>query len=91
MGVYVIRLYIRNLLGHFRRKITSYADDEAMRRFRNRRSSVMEVSLVLTHLHWWDKANTPYMEYVVYRPPEGGRLYDMKVVSGYAFLRTYYV
>ena len=26
-----------------------------------------------------------------YRPPEGGRLYDMKVVSGYAFLRTYYV
>ena len=30
-----------------------------------------------------------YMYY--YRPPEGGRLYDMKVVSGYAFLRTYYV
>ena len=26
-----------------------------------------------------------------YRPPEGGRLYDMKVVSGYEFLRTYYV
>ena len=26
-----------------------------------------------------------------YRPPEGGRLYDMKVASGYAFLRTYYV
>ena len=26
-----------------------------------------------------------------YQPPEGGRLYDMKVVSGYAFLRTYYV
>ena len=26
-----------------------------------------------------------------YRPPEGGRLYDMKVVSGYAFLRTYFV
>ena len=26
-----------------------------------------------------------------YRPPEGGRLYDMKDVSGYAFLRTYYV
>ena len=26
-----------------------------------------------------------------YRPPEGGRLYDMKVVSVYAFLRTYYV
>ena len=26
-----------------------------------------------------------------YRPPEGGRLYDMKVVRGYAFLRTYYV
>ena len=24
-----------------------------------------------------------------YRPPEGGRLYDMKVVSGYAFLQTY--
>ena len=26
-----------------------------------------------------------------YRPPEGGRLYDMKVGSGYAFLRAYYV
>ena len=26
-----------------------------------------------------------------YRPPEGGRLNDMKVVSGFAFLRTYYV
>ena len=26
-----------------------------------------------------------------YRPPEGGRLYDMKVVSGNAFLRTYFV
>ena len=26
-----------------------------------------------------------------YRPPEGGRLIDMKVVSGYAFLRTYFV
>ena len=25
-----------------------------------------------------------------YRPP-GGRLYDLKVLSGYAFLRTYYV
>ena len=27
----------------------------------------------------------------IYRPPEGGRLYDMKVVSAYAFLRTYFV
>ena len=35
-------------------------------RFRERRSSVMEVILVLTHSHWWDKANTTYMEYVVY-------------------------
>ena len=26
-----------------------------------------------------------------YQPPEDGRLYDMKVVSGYAFLRTYFV
>ena len=26
-----------------------------------------------------------------YRPPEGGRLHDIEVVSGYAFLRTYYV
>ena len=26
-----------------------------------------------------------------YRPTEGGRLYDIKVVSCYAFLRTYYV
>ena len=25
-----------------------------------------------------------------YRPPEGGWLYDMKFVSGYTFLRTYY-
>ena len=29
--------------------------------------------------------------FAYYRPPEGDRLYDMKVVSGYAFLRTYYV
>ena len=36
-----------------------------IRRFRDIRSSVMEVILVLTHSHWWDKANTPYMEYVV--------------------------
>ena len=26
-----------------------------------------------------------------YRPPGGGRLFDMKVVSSYVFLRTYYV
>ena len=26
-----------------------------------------------------------------YRPPEGGRLCYMKVVSSYVFLRTYYV
>ena len=26
----------------------------------------MEEILVLTHRHWWDKANTPYMEYDVY-------------------------
>ena len=26
-----------------------------------------------------------------YRPPVGGRLFDMKVVSSYVFLRTYYV
>ena len=26
-----------------------------------------------------------------YRPPRGGRLFDMKVVSSYVFLRTYYV
>ena len=26
-----------------------------------------------------------------YRPPEGGRLFDMKVVSSYVFLRTYHV
>ena len=31
------------------------------------------------------------LQHLHYRPPEGGRLYDMKVVSGYAFLRTYYV
>ena len=32
-------------------------------RFRERRSSVMEVILVLTHSHWWDKANTPYTQF----------------------------
>ena len=26
-----------------------------------------------------------------YRPPGGGRLFDIKVVSSYVFLRTYYV
>ena len=31
------------------------------------------------------------IKYAYYRPPEGGRLYDMKVESSYAFLRTYYV
>ena len=25
----------------------------------------MEVTLILTHSDWWDKDNTPYMEYVV--------------------------
>ena len=39
---------------------------KSIRRFRDRRSSVMEEILVLTHRHWWDKANTPYMEYDVY-------------------------
>ena len=34
---------------------------------------------------------TPKMTTANYRSPEGGRLYDMKVVSGYAFLRTYFV
>ena len=34
--------------------------------------------------------NAPALKFH-YRPPEGGRLYDMKVVSGYAFLRTYFV
>ena len=32
-----------------------------------------------------------YDQEFYYRPPEGGLLYDMKVVNGYAFLRTYYV
>ena len=32
-----------------------------------------------------------FASYFYNRPPEGGRFYDMKVVSGYAFLRTYYV
>ena len=35
--------------------------------------------------------HTLYKQFSNYRPPEGGRLYDMKVVSGYAFLRTYFV
>ena len=31
------------------------------------------------------------MQHDYYRPPGGGRLFDMKVVSSYVFLRTYYV
>ena len=38
----------------------------SIRRFRDKHSSVIEVILVLTHSHWWGKADTPYMEYVVY-------------------------
>ena len=36
---------------------------------------------------------TNYIDVTIYcyGPPEGGRLYDMKVVSGYVYLRTYYV
>ena len=34
--------------------------------FRDVSSSAMEEILVLTYSHWWDKADTPYMEYVVY-------------------------
>ena len=34
---------------------------------------------------------TALNEFCYYRPPEGGRLFDMKVVSSYVFLRTYYV
>ena len=42
------------------------------------------------------RENKHFLNYVQiklfdYRSPEDGRLYDMKVVSGYAFLRTYYV
>ena len=32
----------------------------------SKHSSVMWVILVLTQSHWWDKANTWYMKYVVY-------------------------
>ena len=35
--------------------------------------------------------NQTSLNNIYYRPPEGGWLYDMKVVSGYAFLRAYYV
>ena len=38
-----------------------------------------------------DDLKTYAITFYYYRPPEGGRLYDMKVVSGYAFLRTYFV
>ena len=38
-----------------------------------------------------DDSNETLLNMYYYRPPEGGRLYDMKVVSGYAFLRTYFV
>ena len=39
---------------------------------------------------WFNETSLNYCKNY-YRPPEGGRLYDMKVVSGYAFLRTYFV
>ena len=35
--------------------------------------------------------NVSMVEHGYYRPPKGGQFYDMKVVSGYAFLQTYYV
>ena len=31
------------------------------------------------------------VQYDYYRPPGGGRLFDMKVVSSYVFLRNYYI
>ena len=34
--------------------------------FRDVSSSAMEEILVRTYSDWWDKADTPYMEYVVY-------------------------
>ena len=36
------------------------------------------------------KAMDANSKFGYYRLPEGGRLYDMKVETGYAFLRTYY-
>ena len=48
----------------------------------------------IIHVHFGpktDPATCVGMHIYYYRPPEGGRLHDMKVVSGYVFLRTYYV
>ena len=45
---------------------TMFPETVTIRWFRDRRSPVMEVILVLTHSRWWDKVNIPYMEYVVY-------------------------
>ena len=43
-----------------------YSPSPAIRRFRDRCSSVMEEILVLTHSCWWDKANALYKEYDVF-------------------------
>ena len=50
----------------------------------------IERMLIPVYLKCSYGCQTP-LKFDYYRPPEGGRLYDMKVVSGYAFLRTYYV
>ena len=42
------------------------------------------------HFHAYFYENMFSSMFITGRPPEGGRL-DIKVVSGYAFLRTYYV
>ena len=41
-------------------------------------------------IEWLKRIRVLFIKQDHCRPPEGGRLYDMKVVSGYAFLRTYY-
>ena len=37
---------------------------QSVRRFRDRRSSVMEEILVTSHTEWLNKAYIPYMEYI---------------------------
>ena len=51
--------------GMFNVKLT-FQNSGSIHLLRDRHSNVMEVNLVLTHSHWWDKAYTWYMEYIVY-------------------------
>ena len=51
---------------------------------------LLERYLIFFIQYTYNCQNITVFKSVYYRPPEGGRLYDMKVVSGYVVLRTYY-